>query len=58
MYKRKSLLNLAVVLSMLLSLGLGVKVPVWTDINEENEQQGGEGTEDDRFLFTFSVMLP
>ena len=41
-----------------LSLGLGVKVPVWTDLNEENEQQGGEGTEDYRFLFTFSVMFP
>jgi len=41
-----------------LSLGLGVKVPVWTDLNEEDEQQGGEGTEDYRFLFTFSVMFP
>ncbi len=41
-----------------LSVGLGIKMPVWTDLNEEREQQGGEGTEQFRFLFTFSALLP
>lgn len=41
-----------------LSLATGVKIPVWKNLNEENEQQGGEGTEDYRFIFTFSVLLP
>lgn len=41
-----------------LSVGLGIKVPVWTDLNEESEQQGGEGKEDYRFIFTFSSLLP
>lgn len=41
-----------------LSIGLGVKVPVWTELNEERDQQGGEGTEDYRFIFTFSALLP
>lgn len=40
------------------SLATGVKVPVWTNLNEESEQQGGEGTEDYRFIFTFSVLFP
>ncbi len=41
-----------------MSMALGVKVPVWTKLNEESQQQGGEGTEDYRFIFTFSVLLP
>lgn len=39
------------------SVALGVKVPVWTHLNEENEQQGGEGTEDYRLLLTFSMLF-
>ena len=41
-----------------LSLGVGCKVPVATALNEENEQQGGEGTEAFRFIFTFSALVP
>jgi hypothetical protein len=40
-----------------LSLGIGVKVPTWTDLNEEDEQQGGEGTERYRVISTFSVLF-
>ena len=40
-----------------MSLGLGVKVPTWTDLNEEGEQQGGEGKEDYRLICTFSVLF-
>jgi len=40
------------------SLGLGVKVPAWTDLNEERDQQGGEGTEHYRVIFTLSVLVP
>lgn len=40
------------------SVAAGVKLPVWTNLNEESEQQGGEGTEDYRFIFTFSVLFP
>ncbi len=39
------------------SLGAGVKVPVWTDLNEEDEQQGAEGKEKYRFIFSFSAIL-
>jgi hypothetical protein len=39
------------------SVGLGVKVPVWTDLNEADEQQGAEGKERYRALFTFSTLL-
>ena len=41
-----------------LSLATGVKIPAWTNLNEESDQQGGEGTEKFRFIFTFSVLLP
>ena len=41
-----------------ISVAAGVKVPVWKNLNEESEQQGGEGTEEYRFIFTFSVLLP
>ncbi len=40
-----------------LSLGFGVKIPTWTDLNEEAEQQGAEGKEDYRLLTTFSVLF-
>ncbi|MFH1679614.1 MAG: transporter [Candidatus Eisenbacteria bacterium] len=39
------------------SVGLGVKIPAWTDLNEADDQQGAEGKEDYRALFTFSVLL-
>ncbi|RPJ49458.1 MAG: transporter [Candidatus Latescibacterota bacterium] len=39
------------------SVGIGVKVPAWTDLNESDDQQGAEGKEDYRALFSFSVIL-
>jgi hypothetical protein len=39
------------------SIGVGAKVPTWTDLNEEDEQQGAEGKEKVRVLFTFSTLL-
>lgn len=39
------------------SVGLGVKVPTWTDLNEDALQQGAEGGEDYRVIFSFSTML-
>jgi hypothetical protein len=39
------------------SVGLGVKVPAWTDLNEDGEQQGCEGKERYRLVLTFSVLL-
>ena len=39
------------------SLGLGVKLPTWTDLNETSEQQGGEGKEDYRIISTFSLLF-
>lgn len=39
------------------SLGLGWKVPAWTDLNEEDEQQGAEGRETGRFVATWSTMF-
>jgi hypothetical protein len=40
-----------------LSFGLGVKVPVWTRLNEEDEQQGAEGKEDFRIILTASMLF-
>lgn len=40
-----------------MSLGLGVKIPGWTDLNEEQDQQGAEGREDYRVIVTLSVMF-
>jgi hypothetical protein len=40
-----------------LSLGLALKKPVWTDLNEESEQQGAEGKEKYRFIATFSAIF-
>ena len=39
------------------SLALGVKFPAWTDLNEEGDQQGAEGTEKYRIELTFSTMF-
>lgn len=39
------------------SLGFGVKLPVWTDLNEAADQQGAEGTERYRALVSLSVLL-
>jgi hypothetical protein len=40
-----------------LSVALGVKTPVWTDLNEESEQQGAEGREDYRVILSASVLF-
>jgi hypothetical protein len=39
------------------SFALGVKVPAWTALNEEEEQQGAEGTEDFRLISAFSCLF-
>jgi hypothetical protein len=39
------------------SLGIGVKLPTWTNLNEESEQQGAEGREDYRLICTLSVVF-
>lgn len=39
------------------SVALGVKRPVWTDLNEEDRQQGSEGRERYRFVFSASVLF-
>ena len=40
-----------------MSLGLALKKPIWTDINEENQQQGAEGKEKYRFIASFSALF-
>jgi len=39
------------------SLAFGVKVPTWTDLNEEDDQQGGEGKERYRLIATLSILF-
>jgi hypothetical protein len=39
------------------SLGVGIKLPVWTDLNEEPRQQGAEGKENYRMILSFSTLL-
>ncbi len=39
------------------SVGLGAKFPIYTILNEADEQQGAEGKENVRILFTFSALL-
>ncbi len=39
-----------------MSLGLALKKPIWTDLNEESLQQGAEGKEKFRFIATFSAL--
>lgn len=40
-----------------ISATAGMKIPVWKDLNEEDLQQGAEGNEDTRFIFTFSALF-
>ena len=40
-----------------MSLGLGVKFPIWKDLNEEDLQQGAEGKENYRLILTFSAIF-
>jgi len=39
------------------SIAVGVKLPTWTNLNEEDLQQGSEGKENYRLLFTFSTLF-
>ena len=39
------------------SVGLGYKTVVWKDLNEQDEQQGGEGTEAYRLMLTVSALF-
>lgn len=39
------------------SAGAGVRFVLWKDLNEESLQQGSEGKEDYRFIFTLSFMF-
>lgn len=39
------------------SVGLGAKFPIYTILNESDEQQGAEGKENVRIIFTFSTLL-
>lgn len=40
-----------------MSLGLALKKPIWTDLNEDDLQQGAEGKEKYRFIATFSALF-
>ncbi len=40
-----------------ISFAFGAKFPVWTRLNEEKEQQGAEGKEKVRIIFTFSTLF-
>lgn len=40
-----------------LSLGLAVKRPIWTKLNEAADQQGAEGKEDYRLIATLSILF-
>jgi len=40
-----------------ISFGAGVKFPTWENLNEENLQQGAEGKEKYRIIFTFSTLF-
>lgn len=40
-----------------ISATLGVKMPVWRDLNEAHLQQGAEGNEDTRVVFTLSALF-
>lgn len=39
------------------SVGVALKKPIWTRLNEEAQQQGSEGKEKYRFVTTFSAMF-
>jgi hypothetical protein len=40
-----------------MSLAAGVKLPIWTNLNEEKEQQGAEGTENYRLIAGLSTLF-
>ncbi len=40
-----------------LSLALGLKKPLWTHLNEEDQQQGAEGKESYRLILTLSALF-
>ncbi len=40
-----------------ISIGAGVKIPTWTNLNEDSDQQGAEGKEKYRAIFTFSTLF-
>jgi hypothetical protein len=40
-----------------ISAGVGVKFPVWKRLNEEEQQQGAEGKEKYRLIFTLSMLF-
>lgn len=40
-----------------MSLGLALKKPIWTDLNEDDLQQGAEGKEKYRLIATFSALF-
>lgn len=40
-----------------LSIAVGIKKAVWTDLNEEKQQQGAEGKEKYRLIFSASLMF-
>ncbi|MFH1842129.1 MAG: transporter [bacterium] len=39
------------------SFGIGYKLPIWTELNEEDAQQGAEGKEKGRVIFAFSTIF-
>ena len=39
------------------SFALGVKLPTWTDLNEEDEQRGAEGKERYRVIYSVSALF-
>lgn len=40
-----------------MSMGLALKKPIWTQLNESGWQQGAEGKEDYRLIMTFSALF-
>lgn len=40
-----------------ISAALGIKVPVWKDLNNSSDQQGAEGKEKYRLIFTISTLF-
>lgn len=40
-----------------MSFAFGFKKPVWTKLNEESQQQGAEGKEKYRLIFSASILF-
>jgi len=40
-----------------MSFAFGIKKPIWTDLNESDQQQGAEGKEEYRLIFSASVLF-